>query len=426
MKKLLFKPLKAFAWYAFVVLVCSIPAYYLIVDLIWVHEINEHNRIVAESVKQNLRKQHFNDAELEKSIVLWNKLQPETQIRPARQLLRDSTYGDYRKNRYIPQRLPDRYQGLVTYFELNGKYYQVTVESNVEESYETILAITAITIVFFVILITGLILLNRRISAKLWSPFYQTLAKVKAFDLSSEVAAEFEATDIEEFAEMNSSIAKLIEGNIAIFRQQKEFTENASHELQTPLAIVQSKLDLLLQSEQLSSEQSVLIESARKALHRMSRINRNLLMLAKIENQQYADVAPADLSLLLSDSIALLDDFLHTADISLESRIDQGLVVHANSQLLESMLTNLLMNAIAHNRPGGRLEVSLRDRQLVIANSGESALRAEGLFKRFGLVATGKPSTGLGLAIVREICNRYGWKADYSFENGMHIFSITF
>ena len=185
MIKLLDKPLKAFTTYAMVVLLCSIPVYFLIIDLIWVHEINEHNQIVAEVTKKNLTRLNFNEARMKSAISLWNRLQPETKIQEVREIKNDSTYNVYRKDTYTTEGGYDRFQGLVTYFEINHKRYSLTVEANVEESYETIIAITAITIIFFIILLIGFIKLNKRISLKLWRPFYQTLEKIKAFDLSS-------------------------------------------------------------------------------------------------------------------------------------------------------------------------------------------------------------------------------------------------
>jgi signal transduction histidine kinase len=425
MKKLLHKPLKAFAIYSFVVLLCSIPVYFFIIDYIWIREINQHNRIKSESAKQNLQALKLEERELKQGIALWNKLQPEAKIQEVSAMLPDSSYNIYRKNRYITSKGYDRFEGLVTYFKLNNMFYSITVETNVEESYETIFVITAITASFFLVLLTGFIILNEKISKKLWSPFYHSLQKIRSFNLSSQQKPTFEKTDIAEFEEMNTSISRLIDSNIDVYRQQKEFTENASHELQTPLAIVQSKLDLLLQSSALSEEQSAIIDHTNKALARVSRINRNLLLLAKIENQQFADKEQINLSAQLQEQISLLSDFLLKKNLKIEQQIKPNIIIEGNKVLVEILLTNLLMNAIRHNIKNGLIRITLNNNSLRILNTGITGLNEEKIFKRFSTASSGNPGTGLGLAIVKEICNQQGWQLSYLFENKLHIFSIT-
>lgn len=426
MIKLLNKPLKSFIIYAFIVLAGSIPVYYIIVDSIWISEINEHNRIVSQATKKNLASLQLSNKKLKESILLWNRLQPETRLQEAEAMKPDSTYNIYRKNRYFPGNDYDRFQGLVSYFEINDKPYSVTVETNLEETYETILAITAVTALFFIILLFGLILLNKKISAKLWQPFYNSLQKIKSFDLNSQQNIVFEKSSILEFEEMNNSLHKLIETNILVYRHQKEFTENASHELQTPLAIVQSKLNLLLQNPSVTKGQSVIIDDTHKALSRVSRINKNLLLLAKIENQQYMDKEPILLDAALTDILALLVDFAADKQLKISQNIQSGIVVEGNRILVEIMLTNLLMNAIRHNVYKTEINISLKNHQLVISNTGIAALNENKLFKRFSAASSHTPGSGLGLSIVREICNRYNWNIRYVFLNNLHTFSLSF
>lgn len=421
---LLDKPLKAFACYALIVLACSIPVYFLIIDKIWAHEINEHNLIVAESTKKNLRKLDLNQEQLKEAIKLWNRLQPETRLRQAEILKPDSTYNVYRENTYMPDKGYDRYHGLVTFFEINTKPYSLTVETNIEESYETIAAITTITVLFFIVLLVGFIKLNKKISAKLWQPFYHTLEKIKAFDLNQQHTIPFEKSDITEFEVMNTSINKLIESNVAVFRQQKEFTENASHELQTPLAVVQGKLDLLIQTNNVTAEQSVIIEETNNALSRISRINKNLLLLAKIENQQFLDQKRISIAEPLGEILELISDMLEGKSLRLD--LHQDCFVNGNSILIEIMLTNLLVNAIRHTDMEAQINIELKKDSLIIANTGSSTLKTEKLFKRFSSAAIQTPGSGLGLSIVKEICKRYNWDIQYDYVNHLHTFTVKF
>ncbi|MHA4895336.1 sensor histidine kinase [Pedobacter sp. PWIIR3] len=424
MTKLLDKPLKAFTIYAFLVLLCSIPVYFFMVDRIWIHEVNEHNLIVSESTKQNLIRLKLSNAELDTATQLWNKLTPETKLQEEKQLRSDSSYTVYRNNTYLPEKGYDRYHGLVTYFKLNDRIYSLTVETNIEESYETIADITFLTVVFFIILLLGFVKLNKRISAKLWRPFYSTLEKMKAFDLNKEQHISFEITDVNEFEEMNNSINKLVSSNVAVFRQQKEFTENASHELQTPLAIVQAKLDLLVQDAFLTESQSAIIEDTQKALSRISRINKNLLLLAKIENQQFMDKELITMSEPINDILNLLSGLLDEKTINL--KVLQDVQVESNKIMVEILLTNLMMNAVRYSGPNAEINMILADGQLSVSNIGSESLNASKLFKRFSTAAYQTPGSGLGLSIVKQICSRYGWEILYDYLNQQHTFTIIF
>lgn len=425
MNKLLAKPLKAFTWYALIVLACSIPAYFYIIDSIWLSEISEHNLLVSDATKRNLKNLRLTDKQLDESVALWNRLQPETKLQQVDRLLPDSTYNIYKANLHANGDI-NRFQGLVTYFRLNNRSFSLTVETNLEESYETIGAITAVAVLFFTILLAGFVILNRRISQRLWQPFYDSLGKIKKFDLNDHEIPTFPKTEISEFEEMNASIGQLIDGSIAAFKQQKEFIENASHELQTPLAIIQSKMDMLLQSSTLSDEQSDIISDTNKALARVSRINKNLLLLAKLENHQFPEMNSLRLSDTLTEISDLLADFAGGKEVYIEKAIQSDVVIEGNKTLVEIMLTNLILNAVRYNISGGDVSISLIGPLLTISNPGEPALDEENVFQRFSSTSFETPGSGLGLAIVRQICSRYNWTLNYQYSNAIHTFSISF
>jgi signal transduction histidine kinase len=347
MSKLLNRSLKRFTVYAGLVLVCSIPVYYLIINRLWQYELDEHE------------------------IVL-------------------------------------------------------TAEAGREDTYLIIIIVTSLTVLFFSLLMVGFILLNRRISKRLWQPFYRSLGQIKNFDLNRQDKVIFETTDIDEFAELNQSLDKLIAGSVAAYNQQKEFADNASHELQTPLAIIQSKLDLLLQSKSLTTEQYDIIEDANKALARVARINKNLLLLTKIENSQFMQKEPIHLPELLQNAIALFSNFSDDKGLVVQTDIAHGVVVEGNQLLVEIMLNNLLTNAIRYSPAYGTITVQLSADRLTISNTGTTALNQEQLFKRFGTTSAQTPGTGLGLALVKQICQRYDWKISYAFSDQLHIFSLCF
>lgn len=309
-------------------------------------------------------------------------------------------------------------------YELNEHHIILTAEAGREDTFLIIGAITLLTVFFFALILGGFVLLNRSISNRLWQPFYQTLEKIKAFDLARNTMVKFEPVNIIEFEELNNSINRLLESNVAAYRHQKEFVENAAHELQTPLAIVQSKLDILFQNHQITSEQAILIEKIQNALSRVSRINKNLLLLAKIENQQFPEKEFIDIGPMLQEIYYLLADFKEEVSLHLDLTGSPG--VEANKILVETLLTNLLMNAIRHSPHPAKIHILLKQHSLIITNPGHTALHTEKLFKRFSALSRSIPGSGLGLSIVKEICVRYGWNISYDFSDQHHIFSIEF
>lgn len=311
-------------------------------------------------------------------------------------------------------------------YELDEHNIMLTPEAGQEDTYLILGAVTLLTIFFFMLLLGGFVWLNRKVSGLIWQPFYKTLSIIKSFDLNARRNISFPKTDILEFAELNQGLDKLITGSIDAYNQQKEFADNASHELQTPMAIIQSKLEMLQQSSTLTNDQYTLIEQSLQALARVNRVNKNLLLLTRIENSQFMDQELLSLSDLLTELLSLSLNFAENKMISLRSDIERGFEVKANRGLVEIMLNNLLTNAIRHGIPGSSIAVILGESRLVIRNSGSEPLQQEQLFRRFAAASSQAPSTGLGLAIVKQISERYGWKVGYDFINDEHVFSLSF
>lgn len=428
MSKLLHKPFKAFTIYALIILACSIPVYYLVVDFIWLDELDEHNHIVKERIEYSFNNAQIEENELNSLLKNWGKLQPSTTLTPSDLSVPkpDSTYTITKQNTYVEHNEIDRFRVLSSYISINGKLYHLQIETNIEEADETMLAIAIVTLLFFALLVIGFIFLNRRIAKQIWQPFHNTLKKLKSFDLTTQRAVSFDKTNIEEFEELNQSLQKLIDKNISVYSQQKTFIENASHELQTPLAVLKSKLDLLLQNKNITSEQAELLTAIDLPLSRITRINKNLLLLAKIENKQFAEVENIELTEVINETLELLSDYTTLKQISVDENFSEKLFLSCNKTLLEILVNNLLINAIVHNTEQGKIQISFSNKTLTISNTGKTALSNEKLFERFTISSSETANSGLGLAIVKEICNRYNWHIHYTFENNLHSFSVQF
>lgn len=427
MKPLLSKTTKPFLIYVLIILVISIPVYYWVVDTIWKGELDDHNKTVAEKTAYEFNHLKLSDQELKKSIELWNHIQPETNMEeiPVNSLKRD-IYTTIEKSKSFSDKSEiERYRCLKTVVYIHNKPYLFTIQTNIEESQETIAVIAVTTAFFFIMIVLGLLFLNRRLSATIWKPFRNTLEQLKNFNLNHQSNIEFEKTDTTEFEELHLSLNKLIEQNISVYKTQKEFTENASHELQTPLAIIKHKLDLLLQNEDITEKQYHIVEDINKALTRSSRINKNLLLLAKIENSQFDNSEKIQLDALVRQSIELLEEHFQQKNISLKSYILPEVYVNGNSGLTEVLINNLLINAIRHTSNDASIFVELTEKSLKISNSGTNELDKNLLFKRFSRSSADNNGSGLGLAIIKEICKFQNWTIDYRFENNNHLFVIN-
>lgn len=425
MKKLLEKSLRPIIIYALVVLVMSIPAYFLIIDWIWQRELDKHHYAIREKLESRIHKMNLPDSELEETIAILNEVQPGFSFTPANSTIsRDSLYTLIRFDEFMQDR--EQFRCLQTHIRVNGKQFGLLIETNMEEIDETILALSAITFFFMVLLLAGFIWLNRKTSLRIWKPFYSSLARIKAFELDKAEHVTFEKSAITEFNALNESLDKLIGGNIASYKQQKEFTENASHELQTPLAVVKSKLDLLIQSQELTGNQMHLAEEAGQAINRVSRINKNLLLLSKIENAQFTEKEEIQIKTLLSGLVAEFSDHFASKELILEQHGEINPNMEANRVLVEVLFTNLLVNAVRYTPEEGLVRIDFKPWGVSISNTGHTSLDTRNLFKRFAQASAGHVGSGLGLAIVKQICNRYGWQISYAYENKLHNFSITF
>jgi signal transduction histidine kinase len=205
----------------------------------------------------------------------------------------------------------------------------------------------------------------------------------------------------------------------------KTFTENASHELQTPLAIIQSKLDLLIQDDYLSEPQSLVLQSAYQALQKMSRLNQSLLLLTKIENGQYTERSLIDLPGKTNEKIIQFEELVRAKRISIRKDIHEPLSLLINPSLADILLNNVFSNAIKYTAAGGVIAVTIQPGLFAVSNTGNGGpLDDQQLFRRFGKPGHVSAGVGLGLAIIRQISDISGIPVQYTYENGEHRFAF--
>lgn len=296
-------------------------------------------------------------------------------------------------------------------------------EFDLEE--DTIIGLVLQILAIVIILALAIFLIMRLVPSRLWQPFYKTMGVLESFRVEDGKVPQFESTNVKEFAELNNTLTRILSQSTRSYQVQKQFTENASHELQTPLAIIQGKLDLLLQDPSMTDHQARLVEDIYHEAHHMSLLNRNLLLLARIENAQYQLADRVDLSRKLADLLPSLR--LLASGLTIRTQIEPSAeCIACNEVLLESMLKNLVVNSVRHNHPGGDILISLNNNELLVSNtSDEPSLDAAHLFERFHQVANERKGNGLGLAIVKSICDYHGWTIAYAHQDGRHEFRLV-
>ena len=318
-----------------------------------------------------------------------------------------------------------KYRQITFIRKVSGSYYQITLAKPIEGVKMLTETVILITIITLLTVIGCSLLLNLVLLRRLWQPFYDALDALKTFRLGKKLLPNLPATDIEEFAHMNLLVKETFMHAENDYRMLKEFTENASHEMQTPLAIVRSKLDLVIQEEGLSEKQIQALQSIYSGIKRLSKLNRSLLLLAKIENHQFPEKSMVDLKEKIEEKLTQFQEFWQNNQIEWSTDIEP-FTVESNSELTDILLSNLIGNAGRHNREGGSIRITLKGKELTIENTGSlQPLDSKRLFHRFYKQAQHSQHNGLGLSIVKQICDQLDITVQYSFSENLHHFKLT-
>lgn len=316
---------------------------------------------------------------------------------------------------------------LITAFEFNGTYYELKVANSMVDREDMIRAFFLNTIWLYIALIIGIILINNVVLKRLWNPFYSLLHQLKSYRLGRTQHLPEIHTKTREFSDLQDAINILLTDSKNTFEQQKIFIGNASHELQTPLAIASNKIELLLEDKNLANQQAEDLTEVYQIIQRMVRLNKSLLLLSKIENKQFIENQVVSIPEVIQQAIEELEDFAAYKNIDLKLNIDNELSVTINPSLAHIIVSNLLKNAIFHNFENGSVVIDVQSDRLRISNSGEKqALDSKKIFTQFYKSNNSVQGTGLGLAIVKAITNLYGYSMDYHFLKQMHCIEIHF
>jgi signal transduction histidine kinase len=310
---------------------------------------------------------------------------------------------------------------------INNQNYLVTITNPLEGTKHMFMAMLNITLITIFILISIILLINRVVMSKLWQPFYTSIDQLHGFSISNPHQLNFPETNIEEFNFLIENLRVNTAKSVESYQILKEFTENASHEIQTPLAIVRSQLDLLIQDDGLSGDQSEHLIIAYQALKRLSRLNQSLLLIAKIDNLQFQKTSSIDLRNKVEDKIKEFGELWVSKNIELKTDLSDA-CIDASPELIDIMLNNLFSNSCKHNFIHGSTNIELKLGNLRVINTGKTQpLDAQKIFTRFYKEDHDPGNNGLGLSIIKKICDQSGIIPvyDFSSDNSEHIFTLT-
>ncbi|MCX6296582.1 MAG: HAMP domain-containing sensor histidine kinase [Bacteroidetes bacterium] len=303
--------------------------------------------------------------------------------------------------------------------------FELTIRKSSIESDDLIESIIYPVLFLFLLLLTGFFIINWYVSKKLWRPFYQTLEQLERYKLN-ENSNSFSNTPITEFSELNKTLNTMIDKIQSDFISQKQFIENASHEIQTPLAIIKAKIELLIQSKNLNESDMQLIQSIYNASNKLSSLNKALLLLSKIENNQFTNSETIEIEPLIEKTLGHFEDMVLLKNISIEKKYLSPVSLSMDPVLADILISNLIQNAIRHNITNGSIIIKLSDNCISISNTSKSSVsNTDELFQRFKKNEGSAESIGLGLAIIKEICENYKIRLNYSCSNSIHTLQLN-
>ena len=313
-----------------------------------------------------------------------------------------------------------------TGMKYNNGYYKVKFITSMVEEDDLIHDLVLYIIVLYALLMITIIVLNNLMLRKIWQPFHSLMAQLLNFRIEKNHQIQTKDTTIEEFQLLNTSITTLIDQSRARYLEQQQFIENASHELQTPLAISINKLELFLENTTLSEDEVKTMTSILDSLGRLTRLNKSLLLLSKIENRQFVDEEVIDFNLLVTAIMEDFGDFASHKNIELCLKSISDLNYQMNKDLAIILLTNLIKNAIVHGQKNNMVTIEIMSQKIIVTNFGsEESLDTTTVFSRFKKISTNKKSTGLGLAIAKAISEKYCIDLQYVYQE-QHMFSLNF
>ncbi len=316
------------------------------------------------------------------------------------------------------------YRNLSSWFKKDNEQYKVSFQRSVLEQEDVFKNLILLMCFVFGGMLVLFLLINLYVNKKVWKPFNISLEKITSLNMQQLQAVHFDKTSIREFNALNTSLNAMTEKMNTHFISMKTFTQNASHEIQTPLAIIQSKLELLMQDSKLNEEQFLAISAAGEATQRLSRLNQSLLLITKIENNQFSATEKISIKGIVEKYLSFFAEMIEQKKVIAKAEISNDWQVFIHPSLADMLVSNLLSNALKYNKVGGEINIKIDAGFFSVGNSSDlTEIKEDNIFRRFANHDT-VTGNGLGLAIVKEICDTNNLLLSYKSAFGFHEFVI--
>ncbi len=397
------------------VMLLSIPVFYLVIQNVLTHNIDEHLKDRQSVITEKLENlTDGNVISFQEGITI--EKNPTHLVEE-----KISTENIYNKE----EKETESFRVLQFPLKTSSSLYNVKISESLVETEDLLKSILYLLLSMFGFLTLTLLFINSKIKKNIWKPFYETLDQLKNFRVDDTESLHLEKTRIDELSDLNDSLNKLSATNMKVYQAQKEFTENASHELQTPLAIVQNNIELFWQTEPITEQQSEILNDISLANSRMTRLNKSLLLLSKIENKQFNNIQEVNLNQIADQFLRNYQEQIKFRNLQLESNLSSPFLVNMDFSLAEILVGNLMLNALKYAPVDSKIEINFNKDEVVISNLAEHHdLDEKKLFKRFQRQNSQENSTGLGLEIAKQIARSFDLELDYFFKENRHHFRV--
>ncbi len=419
--KLLQKTIRSYFIYSVFILLVAVPVFYFTIQRIVREDVDRDLIATKEMLKPKISNALLNNAISQLRFLDRDISISVSTYRREFDSLQTVEIYDSNTQESVPHRI------LTSAFTINGAPCLLQVKTSLVSKNELIESIVKVEVALLFLLLAGLFIINRTLSKRIWKPFYTTLGKLHKYKVEKHESLALAKSSVNEFNDLNVSLEELTNRTYQAYLSQKEFTENASHEMQSPLAVFQSKLELLMQTSPLNEEQAQLMGDLADASQRMARLNKSLVLLTKIDNNQFAEIENVSLKNVVESFLQQYHPQATEKHIRIYEEIDNEITLKANKALIEILIANVLGNAIRHNVDRGSITVIIKDNIFAIQNTGKpSPLDDKKIFQRFQKNSTDTNSIGLGLEMVKKICSIYDYTIRYQFNHSLHSFTIGF
>ncbi|HEY8400072.1 MAG TPA: HAMP domain-containing sensor histidine kinase [Cytophagaceae bacterium] len=416
--KLIQKTTLYYLAYILIIFIIGATLFYFLIRMVLLDSIDEGLRQERDQIVNNLMYEREIEELIPSKNVIIHKL-------PSYSNEKD----EYKIVPMFDQELQEEidYRQLKSNFTYNNGYYQITIRHSLQEAETLLKGLFPIVIIMFLFVLTGVFLINQLIIKKLWEPFYHLLQLLRNYDLNKSKNIPYQHSNIQEFNELSLSVEKMTSRIYNDFLAQKEFNENASHELQTPLAVIKNKLDLLIQSANLKEEDMEAVRAIYASVRKLTSLNKGLNLLSKIDNRQFVQTETIIIKNIITRLLQEFSDQIQEKELKVTININENASINANAILTDILFSNLISNAIKHNLFGGEINIYATSSHFSIENTGKAlSVSSETMFGRFKKDSDNPQSIGLGLAIVKKICDSFGYTVQYHHENSYHSLHITF